>query len=213
MSDVNATAQVGDGANQSLGEYVGKGMMSFDGHVFTFDTHDNGDYGIIMGIYSILPDIEYNARGVDYANCLLEVEDFFQPEYDRLGFQSVPTKVFRAVNSNVQSTDGNITRGFAPNYWYYKYSLDKVHGEFQHDIFMTGNMRQWSTTLNVLSSNRAVSVFDFYVNSHVFDDLFVQRPLFEVDDQGVSEVNNFFVDLYFNVSSIRPMSVLGLPQI
>lgn len=212
LSDVNSTAEIGEGNNQRLGEYVGKGMMSFDGHVFTFDTHDNGDYGVIMGIYSILPDMEHNSRGTDYANCLLEVEDFYQPEYDRLGFQAVPNSVFNDLSLS-GSGNVNVTRGFAPNYWYYKYALDKVHGEFQNDFWISGNMRAWSSPFSLASDMNYNYLNQYYANPSPFAAMFALEPLSYFGLDGVQEVNNFFVDLFFDVKSIRPMSILGLPQI
>lgn len=208
ISDVNATSQNGTGQNQQLGDYVGKGIMSFDGNAFTFDTGDNGDYGVIMGIYSVLPDSEYNARGIDYANCLLEVEDFFQPEYDKLGFAAVPNKVF----SNVFGQQDNI-RGYAPNYWYYKYALDKVHGEFQIDRYISGNMNMWASPRQYAGLTDNVELSDFYVNYHCFDNQFVIKPDLTEQDTGLVEYNNFAVDLYCEVHAIRPMSILGLPEI
>ena len=64
---VMCTAQVGSGDNQQLGNVAGKAIMSFDGHAFNFT--NAGDFGI-MGIYSILPEGEYNAVGIDRENQL-----------------------------------------------------------------------------------------------------------------------------------------------
>ena len=61
ISDVNATAQVGSGGNQSLGDVAGKGLSSLDSRTLKFNCND---FGVIIGMFSLLPEAEYNATGV-----------------------------------------------------------------------------------------------------------------------------------------------------
>ena len=45
----------------------------------------------IMGIFSLIPDADYNSFGIDSHNFKLKFEQFYQPEFDRLGHQPLNT--------------------------------------------------------------------------------------------------------------------------
>ena len=116
IGDINSQAQTGTGENQYLGDVAGKGIMSFDGSSeFTFETND---FGVLMGIYSILPEAEYNANGIDRLNCLLERQDYFYPEYENLGLEAVAKNDF-TINYSVDNVIG-----YAPRYYAYKQKID-----------------------------------------------------------------------------------------
>ena len=202
IGDINAQAQTGQASNGLLGDVAGKGIMSFDGNSeFTFETND---FGVLMAIYSILPEAEYNAIGIDRMNCLLERQDYFFPEYENLGLEAVDQ-----CNFNIQ-TSTNAVLGYAPRYFGYKQKLDKVCGQFMHypDIpsstDFNGSYRQWCSPKYDVSqiSGGTMSLSRLYVNPSLFDVNF---------NVGINAANQFIVDFYCDVDAIQPMSVSGMP--
>ena len=77
IGDVMTTANSTEGVNNTVGDIAGKGLSSADDFLCKFDSKD---FGVIMVMFSILPEAEYNAQGIDRMNQLLEKEDFFIPE-------------------------------------------------------------------------------------------------------------------------------------
>ena len=115
IGDVMATAN-SSGVNNIVGDIAGKGLSSLDEKVFTFDSKE---FGVIVCMFSLLPETEYNAIGVDRMNQLLETEDFFMPEYENLGLEAVSSQ-----NFNVLDKSSSKVVGYAPRFYGYKTKLD-----------------------------------------------------------------------------------------
>lgn len=195
IGDVMTTANSTTGVNDSVGDIAGKGLSSLDEKIFKYDAKD---FGIIMAITSILPEAEYNAKGISRPNQLLEAEDFFIPEYENLGLEAVSSQTFVETPTNVSKVVG-----YAPRYWGYKTKLDKCY-----DAFMSGGINApWCSpkydVSQVMSNPPAViPLSTLYVNPKIFDVNF---------SVSVDNVHQFLCDMYFDVDAVRPMSVVGLP--
>lgn len=200
IGDVMATANSSTGVNDRVGDIAGKGLSSLDEKVFTYDAKE---FGVIMCMFSILPETEYNAIGVDRMNQLLETEDFFIPEYENLGLEAVSSQ-----NFNVLENASSKVVGYAPRYYGYKTKLDKVFGSFQSSWNgSTGINAPWASpnypAQNAMAApSVAVPIGTLYVNPAIFDVNF---------SFGVNVMEQFLCDVYFDVDAVRPMSVVGLP--
>lgn len=196
IGDVTSTAQTGDSTNGVLGDVAGKGLSSFDDKVFDFDSKD---FGVIMVMHSVLPEAEYNSTGIDRMNQLIECEDYFIPEYENLGFEPVQRVDFRSDLTNQ-------VMGYAPRYIGYKQKLDKVFGEFRNYGDNVGMFAPWASpnfrNFQIITGDGSLSKSAFYVAPQTYNINFVV---------GVSQSDQFLVDMYFDVDAVRPMSVLGLP--
>ena len=71
-----ANTESADGALGQTGDIYGKASSVNDAKI-TFDTKE---HGIIMGIFSVTPDADYNSFGIDPHNFKLNFEQFYQPE-------------------------------------------------------------------------------------------------------------------------------------
>lgn len=195
ISDVNATAQTGTGGNESLGDVAGKGLSSLDSRKLKFQCND---FGVIMGIFSLLPEAEYNATGVSRANQLVDRYDYFTPEMENLGLEAVSSQEFVATNVNSAKI-----LGYAPRYVGYKQKLDKVYGSFA----TSGALQIWCSpkydVYQAISNNPVLSLATLYVNPNIFNVNFV------ADAQTIGE--QFLCDFFFDVEAVREMTVLGLP--
>lgn len=221
--DMNIVSTTGngsaaDGSDKSLGSLTANGIASFPDETFTYRAKD---FGVIMAVYSILPEAEYNSIICDKSNRKIEPFDFPNTELDDIGFQPIFNDDLRRPSSS------NLVLGYAFPYWEYKTAVDKVHGEFQRlyfddDRFTTswqkysgvinGSMADYTsprTQMQLTSSAFIPLPFTtnmLYVNPHVFD------TIFGVAADSKQNTDSFKVNLYLDVKSRLPLSVLGLPQ-
>ena len=199
IGDIAATANSSTGINDTVGDIAGKGISSLSEKVFKYHAKD---FGVIMVMFSMLPEAEYDATGIDRCNQLLESEDFFVPEYENLGLEAVST-----VNIAPRSTGApslSTVLGYGPRYFGYKTKIDKVFGSFVGN----GIFRAWSSQRTDVAtqignmSALAMPLGILYVNPGIFDANF---------NVGIANSPQFLCDVYFDVAAIRPMSVIGLP--
>lgn len=195
IGDVMTTANSSSGINDTVGDVAGKGLSSLDQKVFSFDSKE---FGVIVCMFSLLPETEYNASGIDRMNQLLETEDFFTPEFQNLGLEAVSSQnFFSLLNSNAKVV------GYAPRYYGYKTKLDKVFGSF-----MTGQPNApWASPNYIAQQSMgapgtSIPLSNLYVNPAIYDVNFTSS---------VENGDQFLCDVYFDVDAVRPMSVVGLP--
>lgn len=217
ISEVVSTSlnNTGISGSDGLGELGGKGTSLGSGDKIRFKVKDDG---IIMCIFSVLPESEYNSYGLAPDHTRLAPFDYFTPAFQNLGFSAVTRSQLDMVNlgASYRATD---ILGYAPPYYDMKMGIDRVHGEFttQQDLItQQGNV--WPTftahggSLQAFDSARrdATKLVGtlpfFYVNPNVVDSVFAfNADSFDDSDQ-------FFVNMFLNIKAVRPMSVLGLPN-
>lgn len=205
------------------GRIYGNGLAANDSDVFEFDVKE---HGIIMGISSFVPDVDYSSYGVHPMNQKINREDYFIPEFDNLGRQPLsslslfPWVVKSAGNEGQFAlTLSNNVLGWFPRYAEYKTSLDEVHGQLNgylpRSSMLSPTLGVWTAPRFNASDN---SKFDnwringfskdfFYIDPCLYNSVFVnQYDGFQDSDQFICEVSN-------NVQAILPMSVSGEPLI
>lgn len=123
FSDVMSTAETSDG---SLGDYAGKGVAFNDNKTFTFDTDEFGQFIVTNVVY---PHVTYT-QGYDRQLTHINAFDFYQPEFDGLGFVPV--------------TKGELITPSSPEDFGWKYLFtNHVSGEELHTVpsnFTTDNV-------------------------------------------------------------------------
>ena len=220
VNAVEATSTTGQTINGKVGELGATGTAVARGNKITYKARD---FGIIMCVASFLPESEYNSNMLDKANTLLEEFDYYTPEFENIGLEAIP---FSAFNASAPSDMSNKTIGYAPRYWMYKTALDKVHGEFAQsqwfrinptpqqqieEVDVLGSLSPWVAPRNEQVILHSLSGFartlsSFYVTPSVFNNVF------GVAADSSQSTDTFLNNVFFDIKSIRPMSVLGLPQ-
>lgn len=208
ISEVITTANTADSVGDGLtGDIYGKASSVNDGRI----VFDSREHGIIMGIFSVTPEADYNATGIDPHNLKLSFEQFFQPEFDRLGKQ--PLNSFQlsltkpADFSGSQSWKDKVI-GYQNRYMEYKIGIDKVHGEF----CTGGSLSAWSAPRNtglVLSggsSAEAYNTYSFKVSPKILNSI-----CSVAFDGSKLDTDPIIVDAHIGIKAIRPMSVSGEP--
>lgn len=94
INPVTTTADTLDSAGDNgtpAGRVYGNGIAQSSGNVFEFDVKE---HGIIIGISSFVPDVDYSSYGINPFNIKINREDYFQPEFDNLGHQPLSSLCF-----------------------------------------------------------------------------------------------------------------------
>ena len=186
------------------GDIYGKASSVNDGK-FVFDTTE---HGIIIGIFSVTPDADYNSFGIDPHNFKLSFEQFFQPEFDRLGHQPLNTYYLSCQDplSATGSTDWlQKAIGFQNRYLEYKTGINKVHGQFCSG----GSLSAWSAPRNTgILFDTGQTPFNLYslkVSPRILNS--ICSVTFDGDDN----TDPILVDSHISIKAIRPMSVSDEP--
>lgn len=206
INEIESTADTQSGDNGApVGALYGKGIGSTSNNR-DIDFHCS-EHGIIIGIYSIVPECDYDSYRLDRHVTHMERNDFYQPEFADLGFQ--PTYLYefntRQVLSSSNVSPVNIL-GYGVRYGEYKSKLDEIHGEFKRD----GTLSAWAASRNVDNANSYLngitSTFN-KINPSVLNTVFLAQF------DGTFETDQFYIDLHIKCDAIRPMSVHGIPTV
>lgn len=206
ISEVETTADTFDGKEigSAAGTLYGKGSSLSNGNIdFTATEH-----GVIMGIFSILPECDYASNMIDPFNVKLQRSDFFQPEFADLGKQ--PTPLYQFMFN--KDTDMSKVLGYNLRYAEYKTSVDSVHGVFNGSSSVDKSNQSYNawvaprnTPLAQYSNGATVSFFKALPS--VLNSVMVQQY------DGTEASDQFLVNANFNVQAIRPMSIYGEPSL
>ncbi len=206
ISEVETTADTYDGNDigSAAGTLYGKGSSLSNGNIdFTAKEH-----GVIMGIFSILPECDYASNMIDPFNVKLQRSDFYQPEFADLGKQPTPLYQF------MFDKDTNMSKvlGYNLRYAEYKTSIDSVHGVFNGPSSVDKSNQSYNawvaprnTPLAQYSNGATVSFFKALPS--VLNSVMVQQY------DGTETSDQFLVNANFNVQAIRPMSIYGEPSL
>lgn len=207
IGEVITTANTQSADNTAIGQtgdIYGKASSVNDTKI-TFDTKE---HGIIIGIFSVTPDADYNSFGIDPHNFKLNFEQFYQPEFDRLGHQ--PLNVY-SISCITPTSTNNSTNwmqrviGFQNRYLEYKTGIDRVHGQF----CTGGSLSAWTAPRNTgLLLDVQGAPFNLYslkVSPKILNS--ICSVTFDGDDN----TDPILVDSHVGISAIRPMSVSDEP--
>ena len=199
-----------------VGRIYGNGV-SQGSDTFEFDTKE---HGILMGICSFVPDVDYSSYGVNIFNKKLSSSEYFQPEFDNLGKQPLDASaLYLAKVPGSGGIHSPAVLGWIPRYSEYKTHIDEVHGQLNGNIYRSAS---GVPTLSSWTAPRLAGFEDdmasywckdglsknfFYINPALYNSIFVnQYEGFQTQDQFICEVSN-------NVQAVLPMSVSGEPLI
>ena len=205
ISEVITTATTSEAPT---GDIYGKGVSANSGQRIVFDSKE---HGLIMGIFSVVPEADYNAAGVDKFNFKQHREDFYQPEFADLGLAPLSLYEYTYCDPHTGNSD-NKTIGYIPRYIEYKTRVDLVHGEFESfnetSSPTNGTLSAWCAPRQTqLSSTLLPTNAFFKIRPNIFNNIS------SVAFKGDESEDIFIVDFRANVQAVRPMSVSGLPSI
>lgn len=211
ISEVVSTSQT-DGAD--LGELAGKGVGAGN-HTVKFKC---SDYGVLLCLYDVVPNVEYDAYMLDKQNTMVEFANFFNPFFMDQGFEPITlSELANSFSPTGRSGNMNMNQilGYAPHDQCYKQAVSKVHGEF-----MSGRtLSHWVTPRANLTArirktaSSALYAADMYVHPADVDSIFVGQDNASYGDAIYYQENDQLLNNFnFEIKSVRNMSVLGLPR-
>lgn len=201
---ISEVLQAVDDENAPLGDMAGHGVSV--GRTHGFNNRKFTEHGYIIGIMSVIPTASY-MNGLDRSWCRFDKLDYYFPEFAHLGEQEVKIKelVFALENYVIDGelgpengTRNDDTFGYQSRYAEYKYSEDKITGEFRTTL------RDWhlGRYFNTQFDNNA-------------DFLEVQpqetERIFAVQDNGAT--SKLLFQIYHDFQAIRPMPKYATPYI
>lgn len=173
---------------------------------FTADT-----YGIVIGIYRCIPQLDLSHIGVDRQLLKTDATDFVIPELDSIGMQTQyrfelaysPVGSARKDNLSFQGWNTD-TYGYAPRYCEYKTSFDRVDGAFNGVLssWVTGYdsslLQKWSAGIAQISQLLICRPSICY-------------PIFQEQISNCVSNDKIFVGSVNTCVAVRNLSVHGLP--
>ena len=180
-------------------------------------------YGMIIGIYRAVPQLDYSHVGIDRNLFKTDASDFPIPELDSIGMQtqyrcelSAPL-VGLSMNlvpydSTANNLDMSVTYGYAPRYAELKSARDYFEGGF------CGTYQSWVTGYDqsFLSRWRRNIGSSVQFNYGSIDDLFKCRPsilypIFVNQWSGTVNDDKLLIGSVNTCVAVRPFSMYGLP--
>nr|DAL01095.1 MAG TPA: Major capsid protein [Microviridae sp.] len=182
-------------------------------------------YGMIIGIYRAVPQLDYSRVGIDRNLFKTDATDFPIPEFDSIGMQtqyrcelSAPLiglcKDFSDDSTSPvgQRIDMSVTYGYAPRYAELKSAFDYFEGGF------LGSYSSWVTGYDqkFLSLWRRNLGSQSIANYGSIDDLFKCRPsllysIFVNQWSGTVNDDKLLIGSVNTCVAVRPFSMYGLP--
>lgn len=183
------------------------------------------DYGVIIGLYRITPQLDYAQLGLDRKLLMTDAADYPIPELDSIGMQeTLPSEIFTTdIGTLFSDSTGILTLdsmvkggiGYAPRYAEWKIAHDSYQGAY------LSTLKTWVTGQDV----DAIYHWFHYLGNDTLADKFASttpyllvckpslcRNIF-VNNNFYGGVDNdqFMVGAYISVTAKRNLSRYGLP--
>lgn len=180
-------------------------------------------YGMIIGIYRAVPQLDYARVGIDRNLFKTDATDFPIPELDSVGMQTqyrcelyspsvAQCYALGSVAPSSSNLDMSVTYGFAPRYAELKSAKDYFEGGFcgAYSTWVTGYdnafLNTWGFSTSAVSSPSFSGI----------DDLFKCRPsllypIFVNQWSGTVNDDKLLIGSVNTCVAVRPFSVYGLP--
>lgn len=180
-------------------------------------------YGMIIGIYRAVPQLDYSRVGIDRNLFKTDATDFPVPELDSIGMQtqyrvelSAPllglNKFLGSPSVSPNSIDLSLTYGYAPRYAELKSACDYYEGGFlgTYSSWVTGYDDDFLSLWRRNLGNQSQSIYGS------IDDLFKCRPsllypIFMNQWSGTVNDDKLLIGSVNTCVAVRPFSMYGLP--
>lgn len=173
------------------------------------------DYGVVIGIYRITPQLDYADVGLDSRNLMVDASDYPIPELDSIGMDTLKINSLVVkdypINGNVDLGGVNTSYAYAPRYLDFKLSFDRFSGAFLSSLrtWVTGQQMDMLQKV-AMSAPLGGSVGYFLYNllycpPRLTANVFVNNAYDGIDN------DQFMVGSFIGCSVKRKLSVYGLP--
>ena len=174
------------------------------------------DYGIVMGIYRITPQLDYADCGLDSRNLMVDASDYPIPELDSIGMDTLKVNSLVVKDYPINGANDlgglNTSYAYAPRYLDFKLSFDRFSGAF------LSNLRTWVTgqQMDVLMKAAASAPVGGALGQFIYNLLYCPPKLCEnvFVNNNYDGIDNdqFMVGSFIGCSVKRKLSAHGLPH-
>jgi hypothetical protein len=190
----NQSAQTGD-ENTPQGAMTGHGIAV--GNSNYVKAHFK-EHGWMISIMSILPKSEYAAQGFEKFWLRKDELDFYNPHFANLGEQAILNKELLLTDDQAYN---DLVFGYQSRYADMKYKSGRIAGAYR----------------KTLSSHHAARIFDAKDSSTApkLTKEFLEAKTNDIDQRIFPdpETDYFWIQMYHNVTAVRPMPYYGTPTI
>lgn len=200
ISQVLSTAE---GASVPVGDMAGHGISVGKSNRFTYHCQE---HGYILGIMSIVPTTAY-LQGVEKLWSRTSRYDFAFPELAHMGEQEIKSReVFYSFNAANDAANAALF-GYVPRYAEYKFSQDRVSGDFRDQLLFWHLSRKFTARPTLHESFLRINE-DGVAGAGGAD----EEPL-----RRIFAVNNgydyLWIQIFHNLTAKRPLPYFGVPRL
>jgi len=190
VSEVLST-YANDGSNdRPVGDMSGHALALGSGLGFTqsFDEH-----GIILGVCRVIPKSSYN-QGLSKFWQKFDKFDHYFPQFANIGEQPIYNKELY-VSGDMADTEDNAIFGYQQRYAEYKYSFNRIAGDFRDTL------KHWELSRRFNGHS---------LLNQSFIECTPDTRIFAIEDENEDKV---WISLYHNVDALRPMPYHSNPSL
>lgn len=183
-----------------------KGIGTSGSNSDAFIDYNCREHGIIMGIYTCVPDVDYLNVMIEKNNMKINASDYAIPEFDRIGMQTTSIDELFGLSTATSNTD-SFTLGYAPRFAEYKTSVDVINGAFLDTLknYVVPKNSNLDNFVSVGTDNVINVIPSLYVSPSVVDSVFSVKA-------GVTTATDcLLIDASFDIKAVRPFDYDGLP--
>lgn len=173
------------------------------------------DYGVVIGIYRITPQLDYADVGLDSRNLMVDAADYPIPELDSIGMDTLKINSLVVkdypINGNANLGGVNTSYAYAPRYLDFKLSFDRFSGAFLSTLrtWVTGQqldtLEKYITYTPVGGSYGTFIYNLLYCPPKLCANVFINNAYDGIDN------DQFMIGSFIGCSIKRKLSVYGLP--
>lgn len=203
ISDVKISEVENTNLSDAQAIIKGKGIGSSNSSQIDFTADE---FGHIMVIYHAQPVIDYSLNAFHFDVTKVNVDDYANPVFDKLGFQEFPTMYLD--NSSSANTFQNPFIGWTTRYFDYKTSVDVTLDRFREDLSNWISPVNFDYLVNFISNGTILINSEFFkVNPKILDTIFAKSADDWIDTDQLQVVVNF--EWY----AVRNLDYIGVPYI
>ena len=201
-SDINISEVVNNNlAGDNQADIKGKGQGSSQSSTISFKATEVGH---LMVIYHAQPVIDYALNAFHFDVTKVDVDDYANPVFDKLGFQELPS--WYLDNTSGSNPTANPMIGYTFRYFDYKTSVDVTLGDFRETRTSWISPVSFDYLKDYLENGTIKIDMNFFkVSPKILDTIFVRA----VDD--FVDTDQLLVNLTIGFHAVRPLDYIGVP--
>lgn len=200
--NTNFSDAYNDDGSPVSGPYIkGKGVGVGE-DTFNFSCKE---HGVILCLYHAQPVLDYDISGIDLQLTHTNWDDYPNPAFDKIGFETLPVYAF---SQEVGSVNGVSEMGYVPRYISAKTAVDRVCGGFSFGLndWVAPITDDYITGYVGVGADKIELGYNFFkIHPNLLD------SIFGLNSDSFVQSDQFRVNSYFDIKVVRNFDYNGLP--